>query len=110
MHVDGETWCIDFMKGGTWKQTSYNSNFRKQYCGPGYTYDSTKDKFISPKPYASWVLDSNDDWQAPVTYPTDTTEKNIFWDETGQKWTAKDFEDPQNNFDWDASALVWVAV
>ena len=109
MHVDGETWCSNLL-GGIWKQTSYNSNFRKQYCGPGYTYDSTKDKFISPKPYASWVLDSNDDWQAPVTYPTDITEKNIFWDEAGQKWTANDFEDPQNNFDWDASALVWVAV
>ena len=110
MHVDGETWCIDFMKGGTWKQTSYNSNFRKQYCGPGYTYDSTKDKFISPKPYASWVLDSNDDWQAPVTYPTDKTDKMISWDEENLKWTAKDNEDPQNNFNWDASALAWVSV
>ncbi len=39
MHVDGETWCINFFKGGTWKQTSYNSNFRKQYAGIGYRYD-----------------------------------------------------------------------
>ena len=31
MHVDGETWCINFMGGGTWKQTSYNHNFRKQH-------------------------------------------------------------------------------
>ena len=46
MHVDGETWCKNFFKSGDWKQTSYNSNFRKQYCGKGYTYDSTKDKFI----------------------------------------------------------------
>ena len=28
MHVDGEAWCIDFFKGGDWKQTSYNHNFR----------------------------------------------------------------------------------
>ena len=35
MHADGETWCINFFKGGTWKQTSYNSNFRKQYAGIG---------------------------------------------------------------------------
>ena len=31
MHVDGEAWCVDFFKGGTWKQTSYNHNFRKMY-------------------------------------------------------------------------------
>ena len=109
MHVDGETWCQNFFKGGTWKQTSYNNNFRKQYCGKGYTYDAAKDKFISPQSYASWVLDGNDDWQAPVTYPTDTTDKMISWDEDNQKWTATDYSDPVNNFNWDASALAWVS-
>ena len=113
MHVDGETWCQNFFKGGTWKQTSYNHNFRKQYCGKGYTYDAAKDKFISPQPYDSWALDGNDDWQAPVTFPTDTgTEedpKHISWDENGQKWTATDNSDPVNNFNWDASALTWVS-
>jgi len=116
-HVDGETWCVNFFKGGTWKQTSYNNNFRKQYAGKGFTYDAAKNKFISPKPHASWSLDSNDDWQAPVTYPTITTYGSndpldiyvISWDEAGQKWTAKDHEDPQNNFNWDASALAWVS-
>ena len=108
-HIDGETWCVNFFKGGNWKQTSYNHNFRKQYCGTGFTYDAAKNKFISPQPYASWSLDANDDWQAPVTYPTDTTDKTISWDEAGQKWTATDHEDPQNNFNWDASALAWVS-
>ena len=113
MHVDGETWCQNFFKGGTWKQTTYNHNFRKQYCGKGYTYDAAKDKFISPQPYDSWALDGNDDWQAPVTFPTDTgTEedpKHISWDENGQKWTATDDSDPVNNFNWDASGLTWVS-
>jgi len=109
MHVDGETWCVNFFKGGTWKQTSYNHNFRKQYCGKGYTFDSAKNKFISPQPYASWALDGNDDWQAPVTYPTDTTDKRISWDEDNQKWTAIDDADPANNFNWDASGLTWVS-
>ena len=109
MHVDGETWCINFFKGGNWKQTSYNNNFRKQYAGKGYTFDSAKDKFISPQPFDSWALDGNDDWQAPVTYPTDTTDKMISWDEAGQKWTANDFSDPVNNFNWDASGLTWVS-
>ena len=106
MHVDGETWCVNFFKGGNWKQTSYNNNFRKQYCGKGYTFDSAKDKFISPQPFDSWALDGNDDWQAPVTYPTDTTDKRISWDEAGQKWTATDNDD--NSFNWDASGLTWV--
>ena len=113
MHVDGETWCVNFFKGGTWKQTSYNHNFRKQYCGKGYTFDSAKDKFISPQPFTSWALDGNDDWQAPVTRPTDTgTEEDpkfISWDEAGQKWTATDDSDPVNNFNWDASGLTWVS-
>jgi len=107
MHVDGETWCKNFFKSGNWKQTSYNSNFRKQYCGKGYTYDSAKDKFISPQPFTSWALDGNDDWQAPVTYPTDTTDKFIDWDEPGLKWTATDAE--QNSYNWDASGLTWVS-
>jgi len=109
MHVDGETWCANFFKGGSWKQTSYNHNFRKQYCGKGFIYDSSKDKFLSPQPYQSWALDGNDDWQAPVTYPTDTTDKIIEWDEPNLRWTATDFSDPVNNFNWDASALAWVS-
>jgi len=109
MHVDGETWCVNFFKGGNWKQTSYNNNFRKQYCGKGYTFDAAKNKFISPQPHDSWALDGNDDWQAPVTYPTDTTDKHIMWDEAGQKWTATDDSDPVNNFNWDASGLTWVS-
>ena len=109
MHVDGETWCANFFKGGSWKQTSYNNNFRKQYCGKGYVYDSAKDKFLSPQPYKSWALDGNDDWQAPVTFPTDTTDKRINWDEPNLRWTATDYSDPVNNFNWDASALAWVS-
>ena len=109
MHVDGETWCANFFKGGSWKQTSYNHNFRKQYCGKGFVYDSSKDKFLQPQPYQSWSLDGNDDWQAPVTFPTDTTDKNILWDEPNLRWVAKDNSDPVNNFNWDASALAWVS-
>ena len=117
MHVDGETWCVNFFKTPNWKQTSYNHNFRKQYAGIGYTYDAAKNKFIIPQPHPSWALDANDDWQAPVTYPTITTYGSndpldtymISWDEAGQKWTATDHEDPINNFNWDASALAWVS-
>lgn len=35
--------------GGTWVQTSYNGNFRKNYAGAGYLYDPVRDAFIKPK-------------------------------------------------------------
>jgi len=121
MHIDGEKWCISFFKGGVWKQTSYNSNFRKHYAGKGYVYDSSKDKFLLPQPYASWALDANDDWQAPVTYPTVTSYGTpdedgmvdtylITWDEPNLRWLAEDNSDPINNFYWDPSALAWVSL
>ena len=73
LHADAETFVASIVPhstgGSAWKQTSYNNNFRKQYAGIGVTYDASKDKFISIKPYPSWSLDANDDWKAPVTYP-----------------------------------------
>ena len=69
----------------TWKQTSYNGNFRKNYTGVGYKYDSTRDAFIPPKPYTSWTLNETTClWEAPVPYPTDGNIHN--WDETNQQW------------------------
>ena len=111
-HVDGESWCINFFKGGIWKQTSYNGNFRKQYAGVGYTFDFAKDKFIAPQPFPSWSLDSNDDWQAPVAYPTVTTygdnaPYSIFWDEDNQQWKASD--DQNNEYVWDSESSSWSA-
>lgn len=68
-----------------WKQTSYNANFRKNYAGIGYIYDATLDAFIPPKPYPSWLLNTQTClWQAPVAYPTDG--KKYYWDETSQSW------------------------
>jgi hypothetical protein len=100
--------------GTAWKQTSYNNNFRKQYAGIGYSYDSSKDKFISPQPYPSWSLDSNDDWVAPVTKPTiteiDSEPVLISWDEDNQKWLGATYTgDPivTTNYEWDATNLQW---
>ena len=109
-HVSGENWCSTFFGGGTWKQTSYNHTFRKKYAGIGSIYDAAKNKFLGQQPYASWSLDADDNWQAPVTYPAgDQSEYGISWDEAGTKWTATDREDPQNSFNWDASSLAWVS-
>jgi hypothetical protein len=70
---------------GTWIQTSYTGEFRKNYAGVGYTYDYFKDAFISPQPYNSWVLNENTcRWEAPVAYPSDN--KLYDWDEENLKW------------------------
>ena len=34
--------------GKTWKQTSYNANFRGKYAGIGFTYDAELDEFVAP--------------------------------------------------------------
>lgn len=68
-----------------WKQTSYNSSFRKNYAGIGFTYDPVLDAFISPKPYPSWTLNTETcNWEAPVPYPDDG--KIYYWYEAKLIW------------------------
>ena len=123
MHVDGEQWCIDFFKGGIWKQTSYNGSFRKLYAGPGMVYDQSKDKFLSAQPHASWTLDENDDWQAPITRPTVTDDGQdpivfyylMYWDDSAYQadntkgWKATKSNDAAETptvYDWNGTAWV----
>jgi hypothetical protein len=79
---------VDFISntlqlGGVWKQTSYNKSFRKNYAGIGYSYDSTRDAFIAPKPYASWILDEEScTWKTPIERP----EGAWYWDEETISW------------------------
>jgi hypothetical protein len=59
--------------------------FRKNYAGIGFTYDESRDAFIPPSPYPSWVL--NEDtclWEAPIPYPDDGTD--YIWDESTELW------------------------
>lgn len=84
-----------------WIQTSYNTKggyhydsngnidngvaLRKNFAGIGYSYDITRDAFIPPKVYESWIL--NEDtclWDPPVPYPKDG--KMYDWDETTLSW------------------------
>jgi hypothetical protein len=89
---------------GKWVQTSYNTRngvhyepnsdipsvdqskaLRKNYAGRGYTYDETRDAFIPPKHFNSWIL--NEDtclWEAPVAMPQDDNSYN--WNEQTLSW------------------------
>jgi len=90
--IDWEQWYGDF-RGQVCKRTSYNTiagvhnnggiPFRKNYAGIGYKYQADIDSFVAPKPYASWTLDSNAQWQAPVAMPTDGM---YSWDEATTSW------------------------
>jgi len=83
--------------GTGWIQTSYNTiggqhpegrPLRKNYAGIGFTYDSTRDAFIPPKPFPSWVL--NEDtclWSSPTPCPDDG--KEYKWDEDTTSWVEK---------------------
>lgn len=79
----------------TWKKTSYNTYgnshrlggtpYRKNFASVGFTYDSSRDAFIEPKPYNSWTLNETTClWEPPVAYPSDG--KSYEWDESNQEW------------------------
>jgi hypothetical protein len=97
--------------GDTYKQTSYNTRagvyydpttnepaadqskaFRKNFAGLGYTYDATRDAFIPPKPFDSWLLDEETcNWEAPVPYPSDGF--RYIWNESEIDWELQDFSE-----------------
>ena len=91
---------VDFLNNlfntrDVYKQTSYNTfggehllggtPFRKNYAGIGYSYDQTRDAFIAPQPFASWILNETTClWEAPVARPD--TENRYNWNEDTQQW------------------------
>ena len=99
--IEQESIGIQFLKtlynepNAIWKQTSYNTiggvhksggtPLRKNHASIGYTYDQTRDAFIPPKPFNSWIL--NEDtclWNAPVAMPID--ENRYIWNELTLTW------------------------
>ena len=92
----------DFINSGAvgdsfnWVQTSYNGNFRKNYAGVGYTYDATRDAFIAPQPFNSWILNEDTcQWEAPVPHP------EVEKDEDGN---------PTEHYTWDESTTNWIEI
>jgi len=98
-----------------WIQTSYNTRggkhydnktgelsvdqskaLRGNYAGTGYTWDKDNNIFYSPKPYASWVLNTTDaHWHSPIGDAPDLTDEekaagtHYAWNEDGQSWDKK---------------------
>ena len=86
----GAAFC-ERLFGGTWKQTSYNGNKRKNYAGIGFTYNADIDAFVPPQPFNSWTLNNDTaQWEAPVAMPEDAGSgdppKRYSWDEATTSW------------------------
>ena len=95
---------VDFLNNlyktnDVWKQTSYNTiggvhllggtPFRKNYAAVGFKYDQTKDAFIPPKPFQSWILNETSClWESPVAKPDDG--QSYDWNETNQTWDLRE--------------------
>lgn len=75
---------MDFLnkQDGVWIETKYDGT-RKQFASKNMSYDEIKDKFISAKKYTSWVLDVNDNWQAPIPEPEGKIHR---WNENNKNW------------------------
>jgi hypothetical protein len=94
--IDWEQHYGDF-RGQVCKRTSYNTQggvhnadgapYRKNYAGIGYSYDSVRDAFVPPKPFASWSLNETSClWEPPVAYPSDGNPYT--WNEETTSWDS----------------------
>jgi hypothetical protein len=95
----GQAAIANFGLDGLWLQTSYNTiagvhpnnlGFRKNFAGIGFSYDSALDAFVEPKPYPSWVLNTETCLYGP---PIPQPEMSLFWDETNLSWVIQEQED-----------------
>jgi hypothetical protein len=76
-----------FGEDTNWIQASYNGNIRKRYPAIGDTYNETLDAFIIPKPYSSWILNTETcDWEAPVPQPEVSQDQFAEWNEDNIEW------------------------
>lgn len=91
----GIAFLIEWSGGcANWKQTSFNARIRKNFGAVGFRYDATRDAFIAPQPFESWLLDDETcQWAPPVPYPTDG--KPYRWDEENVSWSEIEIKERQ---------------
>jgi len=87
--------CETVIGPGPWVQTSYNNNQRTRYAGVGYTYDASHDAFIPPKPFPSWELSDDLNWEPPIIEPEPTDiDYHWSWNEELGAWENLPNENP----------------
>lgn len=84
----GISYLTNLTNHSNWKQTDYNRTtgealYRKNYASIGMLYDSQKDAFIKPQPYASWTLNETTcKWEPPTPIPGE----GYYWEEATTSW------------------------
>ena len=76
---------VGYENPGGYIEYSPTGEFRKNAAMIGGTYDKEKDIFIDPKPYESWSLDENHNWQPPTPKPVKDGFTYI-WNEETTSW------------------------
>lgn len=91
-----EEWYANFYNVVSCKRTSYNTfanqhkeggvAFRGNYAQINGSYDPVNNVFIEPQPYPSWSisLETNWQWEAPVSKPDDG--QDYIWNESSLSW------------------------
>lgn len=84
----GAAFLNSFLPIATWKQTSYNNNFRFRYAGIGYTFHPECGEhggFAAPAEYDYFIFDvASCAWVPPIPYPTNGFE--YYWDDVSRNW------------------------
>ena len=118
---EAEQWIQDTTPhttgGVSWKQTSYNNNFRKQYATKGMVYNANLDMFVGSGPDGpGWTLDANGDWQPGSTYPTEIEYEvdpstimpiQIYWDEDSSTWKGVKKKLNDTVLTWNSTTNTW---
>jgi hypothetical protein len=119
--IDAETLALGHWGDPSeWKQTSYRTSggqhpegkpLRFNYAGIGYTYDSGRDAFIPPKPFASWILDEGTcQWGAPTAMPV-VEGKRYLWRESDTSWVEQPtYPIDGKTYTWNLETGTWVEV
>jgi len=97
-------------------QCSFIGSFRGRNGKIGGKYNPDLDIFIDPQQYPSWVLDSNQNWKAPIDDPTtknyeingQTYEfENIMWSEPLLTWLGVPVLETGPEWIWNKDTLSW---
>ena len=101
----GKVFLDGLLGNATWVQTSYNGNFRARYAGLGMSYDETNDVFLHPKPFDSWILNEEFEWEAPTPKPNDN--KTYEWNEETLSWDSYIPNQPFDSWTWNETEWEW---
>jgi len=102
--LEGKYYNVD--SNGNWTSEGDQSKaFRKNAASIGYSYDSGRDAFIPPKLFDSWTLNETTCcWNAPVAYPTETSNRWIQWDEDNLRWISNGVDK------WNPETSAWTSL